>query len=223
VHFGYSPARELGISKVVRNYLLPLVLACALGSLAAQVPAELDSATNNRAKALATAEAQHKDRLFALQKAYTADLDRQQALWQAKGDLEGVLVIKKERERLERPLTAEEMRSLPEALRAGRARYDQGRAKSSAQERATTAAEDRNYITTLQGLQTRLTRAGDIEGAVRVRDALQTIVGGKKDAAPAASTPLPPPAAIERPPLVPPPTTISSAPIAVATEIKAKG
>jgi hypothetical protein len=207
----------------VRNYLLPLVLACAIGSLPAQVPAELETATNSRAKALATAGAQHKDRLFALQKTYIADLDRQQALLQAKGDLEGVLAIKKEREQLERPLTAEEMRSLPEALRAGRSRYDQGLAKSSAQERAAVAAEDRTYIATLQALQARLTRAGNIEAAVKVRDALQSVVGGKKDATAVVSTSPPPPAALERPPLVPPPTTVSSSPIAVASEIKAKG
>ena len=222
--FGYSPEEELGISAGVRIHLLPLVFVCAIGSLSAQVPAELESATNNRAKALATAEAQHKDRVFALQKTYTADLDRQQALYQAKGDLDSVLAIKNERDRLERPLTAEEMRALPEALRASRARYDQGTTKSSTQERATVAAEDRNYIAMLQALQTRLTRAGDIDAAVKVRDALQAVVGGKKEAAPTATTPPPSiPAAVERPPLVPPPTTVSSAPIAVASEIKAKG
>jgi hypothetical protein len=58
---------------------------------------------------------------------------------------------------------------------------------------------------------------------VKVRDALQAVTGVKKDAAPVASNPPTPPPAVERPPLVPPPTTVSSAPIAVASEIKAKG
>jgi hypothetical protein len=205
------------------NYLLALILSLVFSATTtrAQNPPTVDAAITTHQKSVAVSEAQHLDRVHAFKKGYTAELERHEGVAKAKGDLDGVLAIRADRERMDRPLTAPEMKALPEAARASRAKFDQAVAKSQAQEKAEIQAHDRVCVTALQSFQVRLTRAGDIEGAVKAKNALQALLSGKKDTLPVVA--IPPPSPTVQTPFAPAPGSFSASPIPVASEIKGKG
>jgi hypothetical protein len=115
-----------------------------------------------------------------------------------KGDLDGVIATDKERERMDRDLTADEKSQLPIALRAVRGQYDQARAQQAAQHNARIAASLHSYSATLEGLEKILTRKGDIDGAIAVRKERAKLIESPAPladpAAPKVSSSVPPPA-----------------------------
>jgi hypothetical protein len=117
----------------VKSVLSVLFIAVLAATLCAQGLPDLERIRETYTKNVTTAEAQHKDRLVAFKKTYTAELERQENLAKAKGDLNTVLAARNERDRTDRPLTAAEMKTLPDGLRASRARFDESVAKSAAQ------------------------------------------------------------------------------------------
>jgi hypothetical protein len=168
----------------MKALILPLLFFVLASSLFAQKTNDIEVAVAARDKGVASSQAQHRDRVFQFKKTYTNELARQEYLTRAKGDLEGLLAIRSESERMDRPLTPDELKALPEAARASRDKFDQSVARSLAQERAEVAAHDRAYAATLKAIQARLTRAGDIEGALKAKSLLDAPNEGKGSAAP---------------------------------------
>ena len=147
--------------------LLLLLLLLPLFALHAQEPPELKAATAQHARGVALAQEHHLDRISGYKDSYSVELNRLEKLAQARGDLDGVLALRSERERMDRSLTADEMKALPKAGRASRIRFDQTVAKSLAKEQTEIASLNKTYAATLEGLQARLTRAGNIESALK--------------------------------------------------------
>lgn len=133
-------------------------------------PAELPAAMEKQATARAAISTEFEGRLKLVKGWYTTSLDTLQQDATAKGNLDTLLGIKKERERAERALTAEEMAELKEPLLGLRGRYDQALETLATQQKAREATAVRDYVASLEALEKRITQRGDIDGALKVRE-----------------------------------------------------
>ena len=158
--------------------LLLTFIAFALKSIAVEAPADavkqeqaadLKMEIERQAAARAAVDAEFKGRMETLKKWYPTALDALEKEATARGNLEDVLAIKKERERMDRALTTEERLSLIDSIKAVRQKYEQGLATLATQQRTREIASIREYVQTLQALQKKLTTHGDIESALGVR------------------------------------------------------
>lgn len=157
---------------------LALLLALAPLTATAQVPAASGNATvpedlaalrkrhAETREALATNAAEAE---AALQKWYHSALDALKNDAGAKGDLDSVLAIQTERDRVTRDLTPEEKGALPKLMRTVRNQYDQARAQRAAEQKARLAESLRTYAAVLNALEKSLTQKGDIDGAIAAR------------------------------------------------------
>ncbi len=144
---------------------------------AAAVPqADLQAAADRLAAARAVVEKQRVDRIAVAKNWYTGALDKLQKDVTAKGDLDAVLAVKAETGRMDRELTPEERVTMPEWLRAARANYEKALAQISDQAAAGEIAVLNAHLTALEAVQKRLTQAGDIDNALKVKQE-RTMVG----------------------------------------------
>jgi len=225
--------------------LLPLafVIAVVHHTAFAQLPAgsgsapeDLSAARQRQTAARDALSMQAAESQAALQKWYFSVLDALKKDAVGKGDLDGVLVIEKERERAVRDLTQEEKNQLPKLLRPVRDQYDQGRAQRVADHKAKLAASLRAYLVMLEALEKALTQKSNIGGAVEVRKE-RAAVAEQLNAlqpwlAPAGVPPAPPtgqpaatvaatPSAATNPPAGKPPTGLGGTPKAMRVEVAA--
>ena len=135
-------------------------------------PAELSAAVEAQAVARATIAKDLNGRREAVKKWFPTALDALEREATARGNLDGVLAVKEERGRADRPLTAAEMAKLPEPLHSVRLKYDQMLAALAAEQTAREAASVRDYITALGSLEKRTTQRGEIDNALKVREEL---------------------------------------------------
>jgi hypothetical protein len=193
---------------------------------AASAPEDLPAAVEQQAKAREALRSQAADAQGALQKWYHSALDAVKTNATAKGQLDDVLAVDAERERVERDLTPEEAGKLPPTLRTVRAQYDQARAQQSAQQRASVAASVRAYVATLEALEKRLTQKSDVPNAVATRkertaaeEELKTLatVAAPAPAVKPATAPATPPATPAR--FVSTSGSGSTAPVKVAAKV----
>ena len=228
------PVRPGSAFNITMKAAFPLILvfSCFLCALPAQQPpaappapavppADLKTLMDRRLVAHAAIAAERANRISEAKMAYTPILDNLQKDATTRGDLDAVLSVKTERDRLDRELTADEKKTLAVSMRAARARYDQAIARAAAVEKAAEIASLREYVATLDALQKRTTQSGDIDGALKVR-AERTDAAGKLAAIEAAKQPAPAAAAVVEPVKPGAPAKLA-APIEVAAEIKAKG
>ena len=182
-------------------------------SVAAEVPAaqtpppgELQTLMERHVAAQSAGKQEHSGRLAKVRSWYDAQLDTLQKEATAKGDLDSVLAIKKERERGDRRNSPEETRTLPAAVGALRAKFDQSLDQLAATQQTNELAAVREFAVALDGLQKRLTQKGDIDGALKVKAQRQTVLGelafleAARTPPPGETTlPLPPPMATPAP------------------------
>ncbi|HEV7401596.1 MAG TPA: hypothetical protein VGO11_01670 [Chthoniobacteraceae bacterium] len=203
----------------------PLVLVIAgmlaLASHAAPPPAppeNLPAAMSRQVEDVVALKQKTTDAAAALRKWYETSLDTLKKNALAKGDLDAVLAVDGERQRMERDLTEQEKAGLPPASLQVRNQFDQARATQAAQEKSATLVLLRGYVAALDGLEKRLTQKGDIDAALATRKekaaAAQQLSNatplpgdllaaeGPKPAAPPAT-----PATGPRPPVATPPAT----------------
>ncbi len=170
--------------------------------------------------------AQREEKLSTAKKGYADLLERSQKEATAKGDLDGALAAKTEREELALPgeLSAASRKKLTTTLLPARTRFDQTAAQIETQARAQEAALIRSYVATLDALQKRITVKGDLANALKVKEERQS-VAARLTAIEAGKAP---PATVPLPPLVPAPfgTAAPSANVAtidVAASLQARG
>ena len=196
--------------------------------------AELKASSDRLAVSRAAINQQRNDRITATKAWYTTSLDKLQRDATARGDLDGVLAVKAEGQRLDRELTPEEKIALPEWLRAARGTYERALAQIADQLTVNEIAALRAHGAELDGLQKRITQAGDIDNALKVKQErallADQIVELEKTRKPvAAAAPTAPAVKLEKPASPIAPIASSSlipgtpAPVVeVAEEIKAK-
>jgi hypothetical protein len=119
-------------------------------------------------EALAAAE---EKALLNMQAWYLTNLAKLEAETQAKGNLDHVLLIRKEKERItaHEASTAEQLSAMPAALGGLRASYDGGIKKIRDDAAARWDALARKFLADLEALQVRLTKAGEIDRALAVK------------------------------------------------------
>jgi hypothetical protein len=174
--------------------------AFAQGSGLLALPSDLPAAQAQFATAMKTVTDARDEKLTAARKAYAELLARAQAEATSKGDLDGAVAAKTERERaLAGELTEEDRKKLPATLLPQRARYDQGASQIEMQARTQESAVLRNYIAMLDALQKRITMKGELDKAMQVKDErkniserLASIESGKASRATAPLTPTTP-------------------------------
>lgn len=156
------------------HFLPLLVCLLATSARAAEpsppVPNAIESAKTQQAAAREAIGTEFKQRREAAQKWFTSQLGALETDYRAKGDLDAVLAVKKERERADLPLAQEERRTLPLALAALRTKYDAAISQIGEMQLAKEAQLLRAYLTSLDALQRQLTQKGDLEAAVAAKN-----------------------------------------------------
>ncbi|HEV7405398.1 MAG TPA: hypothetical protein VGO11_20815, partial [Chthoniobacteraceae bacterium] len=170
----YTFIRRLNcyLSRMVLNRFLPALLVfftLAEHAIPQAPPEDLTTAIEQQVKAKEGLQARTAEAQAALQKWYHAALDAVKKNATAKGQLDDVLAVDAERERVERDLTPEEAGKLPPVVRGIRTQYDQARTQQKTQEKASLAASIRAYAATLESLEKRLTQKSDVPNAVLTR------------------------------------------------------
>jgi hypothetical protein len=140
------------------------------GGAVVQAPAELQKAIEQHTAAMNGIAAEVKARTEAVKKWYPTALEALEKDAMARGDLDGVLAAKRERERIGRPLTPEEMATQPAAFRAVRQKYDAALEGLATQEKTRELTCVRDYVAALEGMQRRLTMRDEIAAAVKVKE-----------------------------------------------------
>jgi len=139
------------------------------------VAAQLQAQSDRNAAARVAALDDYIKRIGMVKAWYVGQIDTMLKDSTSRGDLEGVLAAKNEKERTDRPLTPEERRGLPAAFSALRARYDQAIAQLAANQKTAEVASLRQYLGALEILQKNLTQKGDLDGGLMVKNA-RTVV-----------------------------------------------
>lgn len=146
------------------------------GALAAS--AELEGArqehTNAQAK-LNSDSAQAKTTLRDWYAGALATISKQAT---ASGDLDTVLAITAEKERTDRPLDASERQALPPLLAKVRAQYDQALAEQARKDQVSSRALQQSYVAALEVLEKELTKSGNLDNAIAVREERKLTVAG---------------------------------------------
>jgi hypothetical protein len=179
-------------------------------------PETLPAAMSRQLEDVVALKKKTDEAIAALRNWYESALDILKKNALAKGDLDAVLAADTERERMDRDLTADEKSKLPPQSLQVRNQYDQARAAQGAQEKSAYLVLLRGYVTTLEGLEKRLTQQGDIDGAIATRKeraaAAQQLSNGTLLPGDLLAAQPPKPGATPAPPLpvagtpVPPPT-----------------
>ena len=229
--------------------LLPLGASAQAPSAASSsitLPADLPTASARHAAALKPITDQRDQRVAAAKASYTAALNAFLKDATARGDLDMALAVKAERDELAADAPTDAAKGLPKAVLPYRQRFDQAKAQASAQAIREEIAVTRSYIATLGELQNRITKQGDLDAAVAVKEmrlaaiAKITALQSGKDAAPLAAAevavapPRPAPTSAPAPgvpaappgaalPMPAPAAGITVPAILVAAELKAKG
>ena len=122
-------------------------------------------------KNLATIRGAREQRVEAAGKTYLDGLDRLQKEITSRGDLDGALAVKAERERAAagREPSAEERRAMPAALGAARAAYEKQRDPIVTAARKQEEDQTGAYLSALAVLERRLTTLNQLEKALAVK------------------------------------------------------
>ncbi|MBE2287446.1 MAG: protein kinase [Prosthecobacter sp.] len=136
-----------------------------LEKLAAEYQAEFDKLGGSAFKAA----------LATLNTQFTAALDRAAVQTQQRGQLDDVLILQAEAKRMKEAPSAPELDddSTPAVLKPLYATYRKSLAKLTADRDARTKPAVEDYQKKLTAYQTQLTKAGDISGAVKVKEVIQ--------------------------------------------------
>ena len=154
---------------VIRLFVV-VCMAVLPAIAAAQQPAELTPVQEQLAAALKPLSAQRDSRIAAAREVYSAALDKLQRETTARGDLDGAVAAKQERERLAaRSLTAEDKKTLPKTILPYREVFDRAVAQALAAAWSEEARVTRTHLPVLEALQKRITVQGRLEEAARVK------------------------------------------------------
>jgi len=135
----------------------------------AEPPATLQALKEKQAATKAATALDYSGRIAKTKDWYVTQLDVLQKDLTARGDLDGVLAAKTEKERMDRALSPDERRALPASVNALRGKYDQAIDQLAATQKVTELASVRDYATALDALQKRLTQKGDLDAALLVK------------------------------------------------------
>jgi hypothetical protein len=144
-------------------------------------------------EALATAE---EKSVLNLQRWYATKLEKLEAETQAGGNLDHVILIRKEKARIiaqEQP-TLEQINAMPASLRNLRASYDGALKKIRDDAAARRDPLDRKLLANLEALQIRLTKTGEIDRALLVKTEKEKLIAERP--AQQASPPKPSPGTV---------------------------
>jgi len=182
--------------------------ACAAllaGELCAQDFANLKTAYT---ASLTRIQAEADVALAELAVGYAGALKKLESSLQSKGDLDGVLAVRAERELFEKSGALGD-HELP-SLALVRARFLAARAPIDAKEAADTGKLTESYVRQLSALQVSLTKSGDLPAAVAVKEEIAQVKSRLPTAGPASSAPVPAPAA----------ATVSAPPVALSNTLE---
>ena len=141
----------------------------------AEPPATLQALKEKQAATKAATALDYSGRIAKTKDWYVTQLDVLQKDLTARGDLDGVLAAKTEKERMDRALSPDERRALPASINALRSKYDQVIEQLAATQKVTELASARDYATALDVLQRRLTQKGDIDDALLVKSERESV------------------------------------------------
>ena len=147
--------------------------------------ADLDAYRTQYSQSLATLRAERETKYARVRASYVAALERLQKDVTTRGDLDGALAVKAERERIaaaQEP-KADERKAMPPALAAVRMRYEQELQPILADNARQEEALGKRYAAALQELQMRYTQRNELEKALAVKSEL-TALAAKVSAAP---------------------------------------
>jgi hypothetical protein len=172
--------RWVGLILMSTLWLKPVGGAEPLATRPATEIPELLKLQQQFAQQLGRQAAEREDRLTALGRQYDQVLGEIEKAQQSRGDLEGVLAVRAERERVAKgePTTPTQLKSLPAAARQKRAFYDQHHARIIREQETRSDQAARSFAKDLEGLQSRLTQQGDIASALTVRQAREAALAG---------------------------------------------
>ncbi|MGI9244672.1 MAG: hypothetical protein ACR2RV_27970 [Verrucomicrobiales bacterium] len=125
-------------------------------------------------KAMLALQEGHAERIGNLQKSYVGALKKLQQATQQGGNLDGALAVEKElASQMESPLSQGEIDALQPEVATLRAKYDSALLKHSATKHDLEIQQLEAFNEQLLALQAGLTKAGELETAVEVRDLQQ--------------------------------------------------
>lgn len=156
----------------IRHFILFLSLTAGLGErAAAEETPELAALKNKYAPILQSISANGEERMAKLRKGYFAALEDLQRSMMSKGDLEPVLAVKAEIERVRAGIEASETekKGMTGLLLTQRNRYDAALKLILDELKQKQDNVQKPYLRDLEDLQRQLTRRGDIAGATAVK------------------------------------------------------
>lgn len=178
---------------------LSFTILGASSSLAAEAPtgttpaaptaagADLEAYRTQYSQSLAALRAERETKYARVRASYVAVLERLQKDVTTRGDLDGAVAVKAERERITAALepSADERKAMPPALAAVRTRYEQELQPTLADNARQEEALAKRYAVALQELQMRYAQRNELEKALAVKSEL-TALTAKGSAAPVA-------------------------------------
>jgi hypothetical protein len=154
-----------------------LAIALPVSALSATKKASLESLRNILDRSLRKIEREYSS--LGQRTAYDKSLVARAEEFKAEGDLESLLAINKERERLknERTVPSLSEENLPGAVVEVRAAYHKRVAETSLAKSRKVVSLANNYVKRLRTMQSRLTREGNLEEAIKVRTEIDRVQG----------------------------------------------
>jgi hypothetical protein len=133
--------------------------------------AEIDAVRAPYQRNVAALRANRDARVGQITRSYLANLERLQKETTARGDLDGALLVKAERERVQAAdePSADERKAMPAPLAAQRTRFEQEIGPIGVETRKQEETQTRSYLTALDTLQKRLTTQNQIDKALAVK------------------------------------------------------
>jgi hypothetical protein len=153
-----------------------MVLAClsllVTSGRAAELPANLEAAKRNYEGAISTAERDCRTRTQALNQEYAKSLDQLQDNAQANGDLDSVMATKSEKERYlkARTVTEADLSSSSAVLRSVQTQFLRASIGFEIEKNERLLGLARNHEAILTELEKELTKQGNFDEAVKVRE-----------------------------------------------------
>lgn len=165
------------MKKPCSSFLMPgMVLAClsllVTSGRAAELPANLEAAKRNYEGAISTAERDCRTRTQALNQEYAKSLDQLQDNAQANGDLDSVMATKSEKERYlkARTVTEADLSSSSAVLRSVQTQFLRASIGFEIEKNERLLGLARNHEAILAELEKELTKQGNFDEAVKVRE-----------------------------------------------------
>lgn len=175
---GYE-ADSTGLSATVATVDAVVASPVAAIASARQKCPELVTLSTNHGRQFKAIAANGEERLKRLRTEYVAVLSKLETGAKARGDLDGVLVVRNEFARLEKGLAPSdgERKAMPEVLSKSRTQYEKDLASVMAELQAQQTQAEKQYLADLETLERQLTQKGNIDGAMEVRREREQIAG----------------------------------------------